>query len=274
MGPEGTAAKRSKYRKPNIRPDARLFDKHPKGEIAGIVCMAVGYSSMGIFALILAGHLLTHLLYGGAMAPLLISGVIFLLGLLIGSYGSRLKGRTNRYRVYVDMVKEKLYCSIQDMASRTGRSERYIRRDLKKMMRLGMFKQAHLDQKETCLIASNEMYEQYKRTQKHYEESLQNEKQADAKAGQKDEAYKIKNSEVENVIEEGRGYIRCHGRIHPAIRQRLPTKGREFSLQFLSGRLRRLLTHLCSSLWQGRRLWWQRHDWSSYGVSRLSLRGR
>ena len=208
MGPEGTAAKRSKYRKPNIRPDARLFDKHPKGEIAGIVCMAVGYSSMGIFALILAGHLLTHLLYGGAMAPLLISGVIFLLGLLIGSYGSCLKGRTNRYRVYVDMVKEKLYCSIQDMASRTGRSERYIRRDLKKMMRLGMFKQAHLDQKETCLIASNEMYEQYKRTQKHYEESLQNEKQADAKAGQKDEAYKIKNSEAENVIEEGRGYIR------------------------------------------------------------------
>lgn len=211
MGPDRntvTYAKNSKYRKPNIRPDATLFDRHPKGEIAGIVCMAVGYSSMGIFAMVFAGHLLSQLMYGGFMAPLLMSGVIFLLGFIVGSYGSRLKGRTNRYRVYVDMVKEKLYCSIQDIASRTGRSERYIRRDLKKMMRLGMFKQAHLDQKETCLIASNEMYEQYKRTQKHYEETLQNEKQADTKPKVEDTGRNVLRSEAENVIEEGRGYVR------------------------------------------------------------------
>lgn len=203
-----SSRKKSKYRKPNIRPDARLFDRHPKGEVLGIVCMAVGYSSMGIFALVLAGHLLSQLMYGGSMAPLVMSGVIFLLGFMVGSYGSRLKGRTNRYRVYVDMVKEKLYCSIQDMASRTGRSERYIRRDLKKMMRLGMFKQAHLDQKETCLIASNEMYEQYKQTQKHYEETLQNEKQADLKSEAENTEYKAQRSEAESVIEEGRGYVR------------------------------------------------------------------
>lgn len=202
------SVKRTKYRKPNIRPDASLFDRHPKGEAAGIVCMAVGYSSMGIFALILAGHLIRQLLYGGAAASLFITGAVFLLGFIVGAYGSRLKGRTNRYRVYVDMVKEKLYCSIQDIASRTGRSERYIRRDLKKMMRLGMFKQAYLDQKETCLIASNEMYEQYKRTQKHYEEALQNEGQTDKKSDVGEKIEKEQRSEVESVIEEGRGYVR------------------------------------------------------------------
>ncbi len=200
--------KNAKYRKPNIRPDARLFDRHPKGEIAGIVCMAVGYSSMGIFALVLAGHLLRFLLHGGDAVPLVMAGVVFLAGFILGSYGSRLKGRTNRYRVYVDMVKEKLYCSIQDIASRTGRSERYIRRDLKKMMRLGMFRQAHLDQQETCLIASNEMYEQYKQTQKHYEESLHNEKQKAAEPRDDDAKSKAQGSEVDKVIEEGRGYIR------------------------------------------------------------------
>ena len=41
--------KNTKYRKPNIRPDARLFDRHPKGEIAGIVCMAVGIQFHGDF---------------------------------------------------------------------------------------------------------------------------------------------------------------------------------------------------------------------------------
>ena len=105
-------------------------------------------------------------------------------------------------------MKEKLYCSIQDIASRTGRSERYIRRDLKKMMRLGMFRQAHLDQQETCLIASNEMYEQYKQTQKHYEESLHNEKQKAAEPRDDDAKSKAQGSEVDKVIEEGRGYIR------------------------------------------------------------------
>lgn len=200
--------KSDKYRKPNIRPDARLFDRHPKGEATGIVCMAVGYSSMGIFALVLVRHLISFLLYGGNVVPLAITGAVFLAGFILGSYGSRLKGRTNRYRVYVDMVKEKLYCSIQDMASRTGRSERYIRRDLKKMMRLGMFRQAHLDQKETCLIASNEMYEQYKRTQKHYEETLQNEKQKAAESRVGDMESEAQGSEVDQVIEEGRGYIR------------------------------------------------------------------
>lgn len=200
--------KSDKYRKPNIRPDARLFDRHPKGEAAGIVCMAVGYSSMGIFGLVLVRHLISLLLYGGNVMPLAITGAVFLVGFILGSYGSRLKGRTNRYRVYVDMVKEKLYCSIQDMASRTGRSERYIRRDLKKMMRLGMFRQAHLDQKETCLIASNEMYEQYKQTQKHYEETLQNEKQKAAESRVGDMESEAQGSEVDQVIEEGRGYIR------------------------------------------------------------------
>lgn len=208
VGDVGDSFNRAVYRKPNIRPDARLFDRHPKGEIAGIVCMAVGYSSMVIFALIMAVHLVGLLLGDGMLAPVMIAGVISLLGFLTGVHGSRLKGRTNRYKVYVDMVKEKLYCSIQDIASRTGRSERYIRRDLKKMMRLGMFRQAHLDQKETCLIASNEMYEQYKRTQKHYEETLQKEKETDTKSAAEDAGVKEQKSEADTVIEEGRRYVR------------------------------------------------------------------
>lgn len=208
VGDVGDSFNRAVYRKPNIRPDARLFDRHPKGEIAGIVCMAVGYSSMAIFALIMAVHLVGLLLGDGMLAPVMISAVISLLGFLTGVHGSRLKGRTNRYKVYVDMVKEKLYCSIQDIASRTGRSERYIRRDLKKMMRLGMFRQAHLDQKETCLIASNEMYEQYKRTQKQYEETLQKEKGTDTKSAADDAGVKEQKSEADTVIEEGRRYVR------------------------------------------------------------------
>ena len=38
------------YRKPNIRPDSRYFDRSPKGSVAGILCMVFGYTTTGISA--------------------------------------------------------------------------------------------------------------------------------------------------------------------------------------------------------------------------------
>ncbi len=105
------------------------------------------------------------------------------------------------------MVKDKLYCSIQEMAQRTGKSERFIVKDLRQMIHLGMFKQAHLDQKQTCLIASDEMYDRYMLTQKNYEEEqkkLEIEKLADERRQQERERL----GEAAEVIEEGKGYVR------------------------------------------------------------------
>lgn len=75
------------------------------------------------------------------------------------------------------------------------------------MIHLGMFKQAHLDQKQTCLIASDEMYDRYMLTQKNYEEEqkkLEIEKLADERRQQERERL----GEAAEVIEEGKGYVR------------------------------------------------------------------
>ena len=75
------------------------------------------------------------------------------------------------------------------------------------MIHLGMFKQAHLDQKQTCLIASDEMYDRYMLTQKNYEEEqkkLEIEKLADERRKQERERL----GEAAEVIEEGKGYVR------------------------------------------------------------------
>lgn len=177
----------------NTRLNTKLFAKYPKGAVSGIVCSTMGYGAMAISGVSLV---VTALAGGISIVGLSIAGGITAAGLGLGAYGSNLRNRTQRYRQYVDMVKDKLYCSIEDMASGTGRKEKFIRRDLKKMIRLGMFKQAHLDQKETCLIASDEMYEQYKLAQKSFEEE------------QKEIVEQAVDSEVAGVIEEGRNYVR------------------------------------------------------------------
>lgn len=205
--PAGTYVNRPEYRRPNARLDTRLFQRTPSGTVSGVVCMGTGYGVMGLSLLALIGSVGELAAYSASVVPVVISGVFTAGGLWLGCYGVKLAGRAKRYKRYVGMVKDKLYCSIQEMAKRTGKSERFIVKDLKKMIQLDMFKQAHLDQKETCLIASNEMYDQYMLTQKDYEEQqkkLEIEKLADERKQQEKERL----GEAAEVIEEGKSYVR------------------------------------------------------------------
>lgn len=198
----------SLYRKPNIRPDSRYFDRNPKGSVSGILYMVFGYTTTGIAAA--AAAVLAVLLAAGLEVgvQLGIAGAALTAGIGMGSYGSILRGRVKRYRQYVDLVKEHLYCSIADMASRTGRAEKYIRKDLKKMMRLGMFRQAHLDNKGTCLIASDEMYEQYKAAQQSYEEEQRRAEEERRAQEEREQSQTAQSEDVRKVIEEGQNYVR------------------------------------------------------------------
>ena len=51
------------------------------------------------------------------------------------------------------------YCNIKELADRLHKSEKYVVKDLKKMISKGWFTQGYLDGQETCLMTSREMYE-------------------------------------------------------------------------------------------------------------------
>lgn len=191
------------YRHPNTRPDLRLFQRTPKGSISGVVGMCAGYSIAGLGALAVIGAIGSS----AGVASLVTCTLFLAAGLGIGIRGTRVAGRAERYKRYVDMVKDKLYCSIHDMAAKMGKSERFVLNDDKKMIQLGMFKQGRLDDKETCLIASDAMYNQYMLTQKNYEEEqkkLEIEKMAEERRQQEKERL----GEAGEVIEEGKNYVR------------------------------------------------------------------
>lgn len=198
------------YRKPNLRPDTRFFDRTPKGTFSGILYIILGSITAGISGLFLIGTLgaaMIGLKLGVAgLTTLGIETAVMAVGIGISSVGTSQRGRVKRYRQYVEVVKEKLYCSIEELAAKTGKGEKYIRKDLKKMMNLGMFKQGHLDSKETCLIASDEVYEQYKKSQESYEEQRKAKLQEESKNAGKTE--QTVDEGVRQVVEEGQNYIR------------------------------------------------------------------
>lgn len=207
LPPQGSYAHLPQYRRPNTRPDARLFQRTPKGTVSGVVYMCAGYSIMTIAALAIPTAVAEMVALSANASTLVTALIMFAGGLGLGIHGTRLTGRAGRYRRYVNMVKDRLYCSIQEMAAKMGKSERYVVNDLKKMIRLGMFKQGRLDQKETCLIASDDMYSQYMLTQKNYEEEqkkLEIEKLADERRQKERERL----GEAGEVIEEGKNYVR------------------------------------------------------------------
>ena len=200
-------ANRPQYRHPNTRLDTRLFQSVPKGSVSGIVCMCAGYGIMGIAVLAMPTALAEMVAYGANASTLGTAIILFAGGLGVGIHGTRLTSRVGRYKRYVNMVKERLYCSIQEMSARIGKSEKFVVNDLKKMIRLGMFKQGRLDQKETCLIVSNEMYDQYMLTQMNYEQDQM--KQAEQiRVEEQKRQEKERLGEAGKVIEEGKNYVR------------------------------------------------------------------
>ena len=153
------------YAKPNLRPNPKLFSRSPAGSVSGIIWMLIGFGTMGIAGLSAVYGMMGALMGIETFSALALPITAGAAGTALGTYGAGLKKREKRFKRYVDLVKDKLYCSIEDIASKTGRSERFVRRDLKRMMRKGMFLQGHLDKKESCFIASDAMYEQYMLTQ-------------------------------------------------------------------------------------------------------------
>lgn len=51
-----------------------------------------------------------------------------------------------------------------------GKPVKYVKKDIKKMIGKGWFLEGHVDQQQTCLITSDETYQQYIQTQQALEE--------------------------------------------------------------------------------------------------------
>ena len=190
-----------KSAKPNLRPDPKLFNNTPPGSASGILCIIGGLVLAGAGGFATISNVVSVLFANASISSLALPATAATTGLAVSAYGATLKNRADRFKRYVGIVKEKLYCSIEELADKTGKSIRYVRKDLKKMMDKKMFLQGHLDKKGTCFIASDAMYDQYLLTQKQYEEQLLLESKEAIRPA------KATDSKVAKVLQEGRDYI-------------------------------------------------------------------
>ena len=200
------SSQRSSQRVGNVRQEKQLpavYAKKLPGQVSGIVLSVTGFTMSAITALSGIG---TGILM--AISPSIAAGVVTGVmgvaavgGLVMGLIGSGLWKTANRFRQYTKAIGNRAYCTIEELAGKCGRDKKSVVKDLKKMIDKKMFLQGHLDEQETCVIVTDEMYQQYLLVQKQAEEREIQEK---ASREQKEKL----PEECRKILEEGNECIR------------------------------------------------------------------
>lgn len=156
------------------------------GEVSGNVMKWTGYSVGGMFGLSCAilgtvwlGTGINMIIPGGIMA------IFFAAGMAVGRKGSVRVKLAKRFRRYMEIIGDRTYCLVEELAAAVGKSDKYVQKDLKKMIDRGFFKQGYLARQETLLITDRTTYQQYLNTQTEYERR-EMERQTSAQAWKND----------------------------------------------------------------------------------------
>ena len=110
-----------------------------------------------------------------------------------------------RFRQYVSVLRDREFCDIKEIASVTGQDVRKVLKDVKKMITKGWFCQGHLDEKESCLMVSEQAWNQYTALMEDMKQ-----RKAEEQAAQKkmQEEYDRLSPEVQKIVQAGDEYVR------------------------------------------------------------------
>lgn len=200
-----------------------LIAKSPYGRVSGVLLTVFGDVSIGLSLLL---FLIFSVVSGFAYASLPFWGIsagitvpIFLIGLVMAIKGSGLRGRVRRFRQYASRLKDRNFCQIKELSDFSGRSKKYIVKDLKTMIRLGMFPQGRIDEEETYLLISDEAYENHLKMKegKRLQDERSRVDQESLAQKRKLEAANPELKAVNEVIAEGQNVIRQINEANEAI---------------------------------------------------------
>ena len=202
---EREVARKQQERKKEL---AVLYEKNTGGKMKGLMLAISGgilASGMGLGTLALSifgavGHM-NSLVLGGTC--FMAAGALTGFGLLAG--GLKKLGKLERFQKYVGTLGTHTYCNLEQLSQAVNKPVKFVKKDVRKMIDSGWFRQGHIDAQETCLITSNETYQQYTQTQKALEEKKQEEKLHEE---QMKRSRENTPPEVQEVLDKGNEYLK------------------------------------------------------------------
>ncbi|MCM1043963.1 MAG: 5-bromo-4-chloroindolyl phosphate hydrolysis family protein [Candidatus Gastranaerophilales bacterium] len=179
------------------------------GNVSGVLYQVLGGLGVGICALAALGGLIWGHSGGGWIAL----GVCFLLSVCMIQGGARKLGRLRRAERYAELCGNRMYGEVGKIAANTGQSKRFVLKDIRAMLRQGIFPEGHLDEQGDWFMLNNVVYNQYQNMEESRKQRENEAKQLEGKTEEKtlgemvSDARKAQEAELNAMIAEGMDYI-------------------------------------------------------------------
>lgn len=121
--------------------------------------------------------------------------------------GTSILGRLGRFRNYTKCLGNRTFCTLKELAQCTGKSQRFVLKDVRDMIHRRMFLQGYVDDQGTCLMVDQETYEQYRLAQRQMEEKRQVEQRQFTEEKRQEEKEGLPE-EARRMIAAGKEYLR------------------------------------------------------------------
>lgn len=201
----------------------------PKKDLSVLYGGTGGRTAIGILKIV-GGGILSAL----SLALLLASAVVELvmsatgLGLPVGALIAMLSGAgligngvsnlnmLSRFKRYRTLLGEKTQCTLQRLASGVGKSEKFVRREVKKMIRQRLFLEGHLDAEERYLLTSDETYQLFEQSRLQLEQRQREQKRLEEVEKARRETATV-TPQVQEVLDKGDAFVAEIRRCNDAI---------------------------------------------------------
>lgn len=136
------------------------------GNVSNVLYQVFGGIGLGISLLIAFFRLFAAFIGDTTIAGwiinfLFIAGFFFMI-----RHGVSQRNRLSRAKRYIQLCGGRMYGQIESLARDTGRSVRFVIKDIHRMLSLGMFPEGHLDEKKTCFMLNDSIHQQYLEAEK------------------------------------------------------------------------------------------------------------
>ncbi len=182
------------------------ISKKPKGRISSVILKIIGITGMIFNSLIFLFYIVgVSISKSSPTFGIIVFLIFFMINMIILLCGSGKSERIKRFKKYVRCLDGKAYCRIDKLSESVNKDNKFVVKDLKKMMELDMFKKGHIDEEETYFILSDKIYNDYVMMQESYKKRKEEEEQK--KKEQSIEKDNTEESKYDNTIKRGEEYI-------------------------------------------------------------------
>ena len=183
---------------------------NPNGETTKGILQTVfgGLLAVAALGLVIPFGVLSIVGSAGFMVGVLAGGAALVGGTALLCSGIGTLAKVSRFKVYLKTLGTKTSVTLERLSRSVGKNERFVRKELQKMIKQGLFLEGHLDNEQKNLITSDETFQEFERSRLELEQR---------KRSQAVQAAKSPDPKIQEVLDKGNAYVkeirRCNDEI-------------------------------------------------------------